>query len=121
MPLMVFFACLILWWKYGKDPRVNKTVIAEYEIPDGLSPIETGMLMENGQLDNKLITAEIVNLATRGLIQIKEVNDKILFFNSKDYELTKMENQEAQNALNVPQRPFWTRFLRGQHGKIIVS
>jgi uncharacterized membrane protein len=113
LPLIAFFACFWLWWKYGKDPRVDKTVIAEYDVPGNLSPIELGMLMTNGKFNNELITAEIINLATRGLIQIKELNEKILFFNSKDYELTKIENKEANEALNVPQRAISNRIFAG--------
>lgn len=104
IPLAALSICFWFWWKYGKDPRVDKTAIAEYEIPSDLSPIETGMLMTNGKFNNKLITAEIVNLATRGLIKIRELNEKILFFNSKDYEITKINNAEAEIAINAPQR-----------------
>ena len=113
LPLGVFLACFWLWFKFGKDPCVNKTVIAEYEIPGNLSPIEIGMLMTNGSLDNKLITAEIINLATRGLIQIKEVNEKILFFNSKDYEMIRIKNKEAEEALNVSQRSILDKIFEG--------
>jgi hypothetical protein len=40
IPLIVFVVCFRLWWKYGKDPKVTKAIIPEYEAPGNLSPIE---------------------------------------------------------------------------------
>lgn len=103
-PLIALCIYFWLWWKFGKDPKANKTVIAEYDVPGNLSPIEMGMLMTNGKFDNKLITAEMVNLATKRLLTIKEIEEKILIFKSRDYELSKISNAEAENYLNPPQR-----------------
>jgi uncharacterized membrane protein len=104
IPIMVFFTCLNLWFKYGKDPKMDKTVIAEYDAPERMSPIEVGMLMTNGALKNTFITAEIVNLATKDILTIKEVDNQILFFHSKDYEFTRRRNVDAENSLNAPQK-----------------
>lgn len=100
LPLLVFIICFYLWRRYGDDPTVDKTVIAEYEIPGNLTPLEAGMLMANGKLSNSYITAEIIYLATKGLISIKQTDEKILIFHSRDYELTKNSNPEAEQALN---------------------
>jgi len=100
LPIIVFFVCFFIWHKYGKDPRIDKTVIAEYEVPGKLTPLETGLLMTNGSLKNSFITAEIINLAVKGLITIKETNEKVIFFNSKDYELTKKANPYLEAGLN---------------------
>jgi uncharacterized membrane protein len=104
IPIIVFFVCFYLWRKYGKDPRVDKTVIAEYDAPGNLSPIELGMLKNNGTFDNSFITAEIINLATKKLISIKETHSKVLFFDTKDYTLTKNVNMDAENSLNAAQK-----------------
>jgi len=104
IPLVVFFICFWLWKKYGKDPRVDKTIIAEYEIPDNLTPSETGLLMTNGSFSNKLITAEIINLAAKGLLTIKEIEKKVLMFSSKDYELTKKPDARIEAGLTAPQK-----------------
>jgi uncharacterized membrane protein len=104
IPFLVFIGCLSLWRKYGDDPDVNKTVMAEYDVPGNLTPVEMGMLMKNGAFENTFITAEIVWLATRGVVTITEVENKILFFTSKDYELAKTGNAEAEAALNATQR-----------------
>ncbi len=104
IPLFVFLGCLSLWRKYGDDPDVNKTVMAEYDVPGNLTPVEMGMLMKSGEFENTFITAEIVWLATHGVITITEVENKILFFTSTDYELAKTGNGEAEAALNTTQR-----------------
>ena len=104
IPVDVFAIVFSLWKKYGKDPVVNKTIIAEYEIPEKLSPLEAGMLQKSGGFDNTFVTAEIIWLASRGLVTIKEIENKILFFSRKDYELTKNDKPEIEIALNDAQK-----------------
>lgn len=113
IPLVVFIVCYKMWSEHGKDPRVGKTVIAEYDAPDGLSPLEMGALMKNGSFDNKLITAEIVNLAVKGLIIIKETHDKILFFDSKDYQLQKITDTQKISQLNSAQKMLLEKLFKG--------
>ncbi|KKQ52524.1 MAG: hypothetical protein US70_C0008G0011 [Parcubacteria group bacterium GW2011_GWD2_38_11] len=104
IPLIVFLVCFRLWWKYGKDPKVDKAIIPEYEAPGSLSPIELGMLSTNGRMGNSLITAEIINLAVKGVITIEEVKNKILFFTTKDHKLTRTGNSAAEQLLNEAQK-----------------
>lgn len=111
IPLAVFLMCFYLWWKYGKDPKVDKAIMAEYDAPGKLSPIELGMLMTNGSFKNSFITAEIVNLAVKKLITIKEIDNKILFFHSKDYELTKISDPGTENTLNSPQKSIFKKLF----------
>lgn len=104
IPIIVFIICFRLWKKYGDDPEFNKTVIAEYEAPKGMSLIEIGLLMTNGNMENESITAEIINFAVMGIISIKEIENKILFFTSKDHEFIRNNKTEAENSLNKPQK-----------------
>ncbi len=80
IPVFVFLISFLTWLKYGKDPVLNKPIIAEYDVPGNLSPIEMGMLMKSGGFENKLITAEIIWFATRGLIIIKKIKGKTTLF-----------------------------------------
>jgi len=100
LPLIIFFICLNLWRKYGKDPRVDKTVIAEYDVPGKLTPLELGMLETQGTFKNTFITAEIINLAVKGLITIKELSEEGMIFKHKDYVLTKQTNPDAEKMLS---------------------
>jgi len=104
IPVLVFIICFKIWKKYGDDPAFNKTVIAQYESPKDMSPIEMGLLMTNGTLKNEFITAEIINFATKGIITIKEIENKILIFTSKDHEFTRVNNTEAESKLNSVQK-----------------
>ena len=89
MPLGVFFLCFRMWRKYGDDPKWDKVVIPEYEPPKGLSILEFGMLMTNGNFKNEFVTATIIQLAVRGYLTISEEEKKILFISTKDFVLTK--------------------------------
>jgi uncharacterized membrane protein len=121
IPLVVFILCYRMWSEHGKDPRVDKTVIAEYDAPDNLSPIEMGALRKNGSFDNGLITAEIVNLAVKGLILIKETHDKVLFFDSKDYQLQKIQNAEEEAKLNSAQKMLLQKLFDGRESVKLSS
>lgn len=118
IPIVVFSLCFRLWLTYGKDPRVDKAVIPEYEAPGDLSPIEMGMLMTNGTFKNSLITAEIVNLATKGFITIKEVDNKILFVHLKDYELTLMNSYAESDLIQAQKDILAELFKKGDIVKL---
>lgn len=107
LPLFFMVGCFYVWMRFGKDPRLNKTVIPEYKVPQNLSPVEVGMLMSNGSFSNELVTAEIINLAIKKLISIKEVENKILFFHSKDYEFVKHPNPSIEQTLNSVQNKIY--------------
>ncbi|MFA6394186.1 MAG: DUF2207 domain-containing protein [Patescibacteria group bacterium] len=113
IPLFVFFVGYYFWRKYGRDPRVDKTVIPEYEAPENLTPLETGMLMTNGIFSNKLVTAEIINLAAKGLLSVKEIEKKVLMFSSRDYELTKKPDTRIEAGLNAPQKAILENVFKG--------
>lgn len=85
---LVFFLCLMLWRKYGRDPKINPTVAPEFEIPEKLSPIEMGLVYSDGTLKNHYISASIINLAIGGHLKIKQIGEKGIF-KSVDYELEK--------------------------------
>lgn len=90
-PASVFFFCYKLWRKYGDDPTWDKVVIPEYEVPDGLSALELGVLSKNGTFDTQFLTAAIIELAVLGVLRIREETNKILFFKTTDYILEKQE------------------------------
>lgn len=104
IPIGVFIICFRFWRKYGDDQPFGKTIIAQYEIPENMSMIETGLLMTNGTFKNNFVTAEIINLAVKKIITIKEIENKILFFNLKDYEFSRSGNNEAESKLSGPQK-----------------
>ncbi|MFZ2153636.1 MAG: DUF2207 domain-containing protein [Candidatus Moraniibacteriota bacterium] len=120
IPVGAFFICFSIWKKYGDDPTFDKTVIAQYEAPKGMSPIEMGLLMTNGTFKNHFITAELINFAVLGIITIKEIENKILFFTSKDYEIIRTNNKEAENVLNEAQKVILNKIFE-KDGNVRIS
>ena len=68
--------------------------MAEYKIPDNLSPIEFNVLYHNGQLKNEAISASIINLAVKGYLKIEQL-EKNGLFGKKNYKLIKLEGNKA--------------------------
>lgn len=91
--LSVFFISYRLWRKYGDDPKFDKTIIPEFEIPENLSPIEMGGIMKSGGFDNKFITASMINLAVLGYLKIEEIVKEIVFIKTKDYKLIRSDKE----------------------------
>jgi len=94
MPLAVFIFCFTLWNKHGKDPKIDKTIIPEFEIPEDQSPLEMGMLLSNGGFNDKLITASIVDLAVKKYLVIEEIA-KPGILAKQDFYLQKTDKDTA--------------------------
>lgn len=91
LPLIAFIYCFYLWLKYGKDPWVKKPIVPEYEPPEGLTPMEMGMLITNGKLKEEFIPAGMIYLAVNGFITIKETKKHSFFGWGRDYRIKKTE------------------------------
>lgn len=110
VPIFVLLACFFLWLKYGKDPKIDKTVIPEFEIPENISPMGMGLLLSNGSLKNNYLTASILNLAVKGLISIEET--KIGFLHRRDFILKDLSQENQIKDLDpiellILQGIFW--------------
>ena len=82
----------------GRAPRPvipkelkHDPLIAEYEAPDRLSPIEVGTIMDR-QVDPTDISSVIIHLAVRKYLKIRYLKSKVMFFTVKDFELVKLKN-----------------------------
>lgn len=71
LPIFTFLAMFILWSKKGKDPKIKKTIIAEYEPPTNLHPAEAEVLLKE-KVSQDAISATLVDLAVRGYLKIIE-------------------------------------------------
>lgn len=71
LPILSFFIVFILWWKKGRDPKGRGTVVAQYEPPDRLSPMQLGVLWKEASHGHDF-AAVLVDLAVRGYLKIKE-------------------------------------------------
>jgi hypothetical protein len=96
IPIAVFVFMYIRWLKKGKDPRGTEVIIPQYDVPDNLTPLEVGAIV-NGRLKDKNISAEIIYLATEGYLKVKQIdcdNDNFLcLISKKDYQLTLLKEK----------------------------
>jgi uncharacterized membrane protein YgcG len=84
LPVFAFIVMFTMWWFKGRDPKAGLSVAPMYEPPKGMSPAETGSLVDDSVLPRD-ITSTLVDLAVRGYLKIEEKSDKVLFFNNRDY------------------------------------
>lgn len=101
LPLLIGILSLVHWYKKGRDERATSTIVAQYEVIDDLTPIEVEGII-NEEVNIKGISAEIIYLATKGYIQIKEIKDTYLGVMKKtDYELVQVKDvSDIQNTFD---------------------
>jgi len=71
LPLITFFFMMWVWNKYGKDPEDPPGLVVQFDPPEDLTPAEVGYLVSQS-LKKSYLPAELVNLASKGYIHIKE-------------------------------------------------
>lgn len=101
IPIFVFLFMLFKWYQVGRDPLATRsTIMPEYEAPDQLRPAEIGTLIDD-RVDMVDITSSIIDLATRGYLQIIETKDKKLLWENTEYTLKKLEPKSEKLALKA--------------------
>jgi uncharacterized membrane protein len=118
LPIFFFFLLLFIWNKYGRDPRIKKSLMPFYEVPENLSPIEMGMLITNGSFNNKLIPATIVNFAVKRIISIEKIKKKN-FFSKDDFSL-KVENINKLEKVSSIEKMIFERIF-GKEKEVRLS
>ncbi len=88
------------WLSKGRDPKGRGVIIPEYDPPDGLKPLAVGTI-NDFKLDNKDITATIIDLAIRGYFKIIETKQqKALRKDTLSYSLQLVKNDLTQLDAN---------------------
>lgn len=95
IPCICFIVSVRAWRKHGRDIKTNKSITPYYEVPEGLSPMEMGMLVSNGSFKNDFITASIIYFAVKKLISIEKI-EASNFFEKDDYVLEKNEGKDSE-------------------------
>lgn len=94
LPFLLLIILILIWNKIGKDEKGRGTIIAEYDSPESLSPLEIGTLLDEN-VNHRDISAQIINLAVRGFIKIsKKETTSAVFFKKEDYYLEKLKDYE---------------------------
>lgn len=107
-PVAVFGFMFWLWHSRGRDPKGRGTIIAQYDVPDKLTPSQVGALIDE-RADNKDVSAEIVNLAVKGYLKINRLPAKIKILGKDDYRLDKIKKAD-ENLGSVEQKLFASLF-----------
>lgn len=99
LPVVALVVMVYVWRKTGRDPETGKYAAPMYDAPDKLSPAEVGVVWDESA-DRHDISATIIDLAVRGYLTIREVEDtKLLVFKSKDYVFTR--TKEADKGARI--------------------
>ncbi|MBN2854376.1 DUF2207 domain-containing protein, partial [Patescibacteria group bacterium] len=94
--LLFLILAIYIWRKFGREPKINRPVIAEYEPPENLSPIEIGSLLGKGFFNyNSIIPATIINLAVKGYLKIEKI-EKTNILSKKDYKFIKLDKVDKE-------------------------
>ncbi len=84
--LLLLAYYLLAWVMVGRDPEAG-VVITRYEPPVGLSP-GTSRYVDRMGYDHKTFAAALVNLAVKGLVEIKE--------EGREYTLTRTSHSPEE-------------------------
>ena len=93
LPVAVFLILFRWWWTQGRDPKGYSTIIAQYEPPADLAPSEAGAILDE-RVDNRDISADIINLAVRGYLKITRLEEKKFIGKKVDYQLDKLRAED---------------------------
>jgi uncharacterized membrane protein YgcG len=91
LPIPVFFFLLSILKKKGKNKKI--TIFPHYEPEKGMYPLLSGYIYQT-RLDNKHITAEIIQLAIDGHIKIKQ--------EKRNKYILEKDNVEKEIKLELP-------------------
>ena len=97
--LAVGGSSLFLYYKSGRDAKGTGIIVPQYDAPDGMSPLEVGTLVDF-KVDNRDITATIIDLAVRGYLKIIE-SDKKHLIGKDSIEYSLQLNNADFSSLNA--------------------
>ena len=113
LPFVTLGVMFALWWYKGRDPDPGRSIAPMYEPPPGMSPAETGTLIDD-TIHPRDITSTIVDLAVRGYLKIEEtVDTTLLIFHSKDYIFHLLKAQSQWQGLAPHERVMLENIFAG--------
>jgi uncharacterized membrane protein YgcG len=110
LPLAAFGYLYRRWWRYGRDPKGRGVIIPEYQPPTELSVLSSDSVLK-ATLDNRAISALVVELAIRKKLQIIEVQNKKRF--QKDTVSYKLKLLAPTDGLTEEEKKVIDMFFKG--------
>jgi uncharacterized membrane protein len=133
---VIFFVGMLAYWsRHWRDPKGRGIIVAQYDVPDGLTPMEVDVIV-NERINVNSISAEIIYLATRGYLKIKNrgkggyefIKLKDISEEENDFDKKLFESiffQEGRDEINISSlsNHFYKKFedIRKLTGQSIVS
>jgi uncharacterized membrane protein YgcG len=122
VPIIVLGGSSFTWWlKRGRDAKGKGTIVPQYDAPDDMKPIEVGALIDF-QVDNRDLTATIIDLAIRKYLKIIEAENKKLLVIKDRYYMLELLNRNW-NGLNDWERQIMEGIFGGAavHDSVTLS
>lgn len=100
LPILAGLVLLRHWRKHGRDPQSKRTIIAQYDPPNNLTPGEMGVIVDE-RANTRDIIATIIDLAVHGRLTITELAEQkfLGLGQTKDYQLTKIKTPPQKREL----------------------
>lgn len=112
IPIFTFIILFYLYWTRGRDPERRRPIIPFYEPPHNLKPALLGVIYDE-KANLRDISATLIDLAVKGYLKIKEIEEKSFFKKSKDYLLTLQKDFEKAIDLNEFEKKLLTYIFNG--------
>jgi hypothetical protein len=113
---LVLFYFLYQWLRYGRDPAPG-TIIPVFEPPAGMSAAAMRYVDREAYFDDKTFTAAIVELGTKGHIQLKE-DDGVTRVEKRDGGKPLYDGEEAVMRHFFPKKSRTLALTKANHEKV---
>ncbi|MCH8049734.1 DUF2207 domain-containing protein [Patescibacteria group bacterium] len=127
VPFFIILAVVIFWWYLGRDPRMHKVVIAEYDPPEDLWPAYAGFMTKE-TFTKWHIASMIVQMAVAGYLKFSVEELKKGRLGKRQLKTTLVKLKESQGLDEAHKELFDTIFkkrkevtLEQLRGKIPLS
>ncbi len=123
-PFISLFSMIWLYFKRGRDPRVQEAIVVQYNPPKygekELTAAEVGTMIDES-MDPRDITGTLIGLAVKGYIKLVEEKSEgfLPIFSSLDYRLLKLK--ESDTELNSYERFLLESVFPGSIKEIMLS
>lgn len=97
IPIGLILLVIILWFKMGRDPKMNKSIIPEYDPPIGMKAVYAGVLVYS-RVTKQYIASMIIQLAVDGYLKIKVDGEK------KSKQVITLEKLKNEDGLDPAHR-----------------
>ena len=100
LPFAVFAFMFRRWRREGRDPQGRGTIIPEYDVPLGLTPLHIAAL-QTSRVNGKAIPSAIIDLAVKGYLRIERIDKDGFIFDSTDYRFTESRQQPPTGTIEA--------------------